>query len=283
MTKRPQPIPYQGSKRQIADQILPYIPRGVRCLYEPFAGSAALTIAAADRGLAEAYHINDVLGPLVQIWEGILHTPHQLAEAYQALWEAQLHDPKAFYLATRHTFNHDHDPAKLLYLLARCVKNAVRFNASGEFNQSADHRRKGRRPDRMRHEILAAHALLRGKTTTSVDDYAKVLQRAEPTDFVYMDPPYAGTSYGHDTRYYQSLTLDPFVESLRYLLERGIPFLVSFDGRTGERTYGPGLPKQLGLTQVEIDAGVSSQATLNGVRARTFESLYASPNLLQAK
>ena len=37
-------------------------------------------------------------------------------------------------------------PDLLLYLLARCVKAAVRYNASGEFNQSPDNRRRGMPP-----------------------------------------------------------------------------------------------------------------------------------------
>ena len=43
----PHPIPYQGSKRNLAPAILGYFPGGVATLIEPFAGSAALTLATA--------------------------------------------------------------------------------------------------------------------------------------------------------------------------------------------------------------------------------------------
>ena len=43
----PHPIPYQGSKRGIAEAILAYFPQHVTRLIEPFAGSAAVTLAAA--------------------------------------------------------------------------------------------------------------------------------------------------------------------------------------------------------------------------------------------
>jgi DNA adenine methylase len=38
MKTMPQPIPYQGSKRHIAEQILAYFPQDVCTLIEPFAG-----------------------------------------------------------------------------------------------------------------------------------------------------------------------------------------------------------------------------------------------------
>jgi DNA adenine methylase len=56
--KVPQPFPYQGSKRNLAPLILGYFPEGVRTLIEPFAGSAAITLAAAAANLAGIFCIN---------------------------------------------------------------------------------------------------------------------------------------------------------------------------------------------------------------------------------
>ena len=47
----PQPIPYQGSKRNIAAQILSILSSDIDTLIEPFAGSAAISIRAAYTGL----------------------------------------------------------------------------------------------------------------------------------------------------------------------------------------------------------------------------------------
>jgi DNA adenine methylase len=55
--------------------------------------------------------------------------------------------------------------------------------------------------------------------------------------------------------------------------------LLSYDGRTGRKTYGEPLPAWLDLSRVELCAGRSSQATLHGKRAMTYESLYLSPAL----
>jgi len=275
----PHPIPYQGSKRLLAPLTLEHFPARVATLYEPFAGSAAISLAAASREPDTRFRLADSLAPLVGIWSLILADPAQLADDYERLWLAQAPDPRVFYDETRAAFNADGGPARLLYLLARCVKNAVRFSQAGHFNQSPDNRRLGRRPARMRGHILRAHELLRGRATVAAGDYADMIRSATPDDLVYMDPPYQGTSGSADRRYHQPFDRPRFVVELAGLIERGVPFLISLDGRTGAKTYGPGLPAELGLTRVELHAGRSSQATLNGRATETYESLYLSPTL----
>lgn len=273
------PIPYQGSKRKLAAQILPYFPNNISTLYEPFAGSAAISLASLKQRCVQSVHLNDVLSPLMRLWQGIAEKPHQIADQYEALWQAQLNKPRQFYERTRTEFNRDQEPAKLLYLLTRCVKNAVRFNSKGEFNQSADHRRLGRKPDLMRKQILGAGSLLQNRLNTSCIDYEALLIQATDRDLIYMDPPYQGTSQAKDRRYVQSLDLERFIVNLKSLLIRSVPFIISFDGRCGDKEFGPPLPESLGLRRIEICAGTSSQATLNGQKAMTYESLYLSPGI----
>ena len=65
------PIPYQGSKRNLADKILTYFPLKINRLFEPFAGSAALTIASAYYCKANHFIINDINEPLMRLWDKI--------------------------------------------------------------------------------------------------------------------------------------------------------------------------------------------------------------------
>ena len=281
MIAAPQPIPYQGSKRKLAPLVLKHFPSSTKTLYEPFAGSAAITIAAAQRGLAASFVISDSLSSLIGIWDLILSDPAALADGYEQLWNAQVGNERAFYDQTRDDFNSDNDPVKLLYLLARCVKNAVRFNSAGAFNQSPDNRRKGVKPATLRRRILEVHHLLSGQTTARAGDYEQALADAVPDDLVYMDPPYMGVSGSRDGRYQQGLDLDRFVEALQTANDRDVRYLISFDGRKGNVTYGPPLPAVLGLRRLELHAGRSSQATLNGKSEKTYESLYLSPALVR--
>ena len=205
-----QPIPYQGSKGNIALTILYNFPDEVNCLLEPFAGSAAISLAAAHRKKASSFIINDSYKPLMELWKMILDDPEQCIDGYSKLWNEQLDNPNEFYFQIREEFNKDNDPVKFLYLMTRCAKNAVRFNSKGEFNQSPDKRRLGRKPGVMRDHIMSTHNLLQGKTMLKSLDYEEILEMAKPGDLVYMDPPYQGTSTKKDPRYHQGLDFDRF-------------------------------------------------------------------------
>jgi DNA adenine methylase len=277
--KTPHPIPYQGSKRQLASAILRFFPRRVETLFEPFAGSAALSLAASSCGLAQSFALNDLNAPLMALWREIIEHPQLIATQYETLWHAQTSREREFYDTVRAEFNRTQRVDYLLYLLARCVKAAVRYNSDGKFNQSPDNRRKGVKPETLRVHLDATSRLLQGRTSCSAVDYREVLPAVTPRDLVYFDPPYQGVNGRRDPRYLERVSFGELAETLEHLNARGISYLVSYDGRTGDKRFGQTLPLRLDLERVELLAGRSSQATLLGRNALTFESLYLSPAL----
>lgn len=277
----PHPIPYQGSKRNLAPLIVPYIPANIDRWYEPFAGSAAMTIWAASKGVANRYIISDALVPITELWTAIIEQPTDTSARYRTVWEGQSKGGTGYFNEVRSRYNDDRDPVDLLYLICRCVKNAVRFNRAGRFTQSHDKRRLGMRPEKMEVAIAEASRLLRGKTEVRAGDWLQTTADAGENDFIYMDPPYLGTTIGRDKRYAEQLELDRLTIGLADLLARRIRFALSYDGMTGEKTYGPPLPSELGLTRLLLHAGKSSQSTLSGRSEETVESLYLSPGLAE--
>jgi DNA adenine methylase len=211
----------------------------------------------------------------------VVAKPKTVADQYEALWHAQSGQERTYYDWVREQFNKTHEPHFLLYLLARCVKASVRYNASGEFNQSPDNRRKGRHPASMRQEIFAISNLLQGRTKITSHDYKVVLDEVGGNDLVYLDPPYQGTSQNRDPRYYSGLSFDELVFVLDKLNQRHIMYILSYDGRTDQKQYGKKMPGSLGLICLEICAGRSTQSTLSGGQALTYESIYVSPALVQ--
>ncbi len=280
----PQPIPYQGSKRRLAPQILAHVPRFPGRFIEPFAGSAALTIAIASQGFATNFLLADSLAPLMGIWESILHDPWGLADRYQRLWHMDPPGSRAEFDAARLRSQTakplDLDAhADFLFLLARAAKSAPRFNQKGHFNQSPDRRRQGRDPGGMRRQLIMASRVLYGRTALRTQDFEKTCDEAEPGDLVYLDPPYQGTSGARDRRYKEGLRLTSLLRALDRLRSRSIPFLLSFDGQTGTKVHGEPLPSSFGLFRVDLSAGRSAQATLLGRDEWTVESLYLSPDI----
>jgi len=272
----PHPIPYQGSKRNLAASISALFPGNIKTLYEPFAGSAAISLFAARHNLAKQFVIGDSLPQLIDLWYQIVATPESVATQYEEVWNGQNANDLTYFNNVRERFNQQGNPIDLLYLITRCVKNAVRFNRQGRFTQSADKRRLGMHPTRMKAALIGASNLLKGKVKFFCGDYTDTISTATKQDLVYMDPPYQGTTYGRDKRYFTQVEREHLINALSTLNNHEVPFLLSYDGMCGDVVYGEALPEHLEVKRLLLNAGRSSQATLNGHNHITVESLYVS-------
>ncbi len=277
----PHPIPYQGSKRWLAPAICGCIPPNTQTLYEPFAGSAAVSLYAAAAGSARRFVLGDLHTPIADLWDAIIQSPNDLADEYERLWIEQAAVGKGHFSQVRSAFNRSPQPSTFLYLLARCVKAAIRYNRNGEFNNTADHRRRGARPETMRGNIVRAAKLFAGKTKVLNAPYLDTLGDATTADVIYLDPPYQGTSGERDNRYVKGMIFTQFCEGLQQLADRDLSLMISYDGRVGDKIYGQRLPPRLKLRLFEIKAGRSTQETLLGRDGVTYESLYISESLLE--
>ncbi|WP_083894039.1 DNA adenine methylase [Rivularia sp. PCC 7116] len=213
MTNLPHPVQYQGSKRNLASRILSFFPSKINRLVEPFAGTGAISIAAAANQISNNFWLNDLNKPLIQLLELIIENPSYIADIYLNIWNEQHHDSVGHYFEVRTRFNQTKDPSLFLYLLARCVKGAVRYNSEGLFNQSPDKRRKGTQPITMRKNIEGVSHFLKGKCQFTHLDYQQVLAEVRNDDFVYIDPPYQGVCGTRDRRYFCGIEFDNLVLS----------------------------------------------------------------------
>lgn len=281
----PHIVQYQGSKRILAPQILSYMPRKFGRLVEPFAGMAAITIAAARQNRADRYVVNDLNAALIRILQSAIENPSELVSAYSKIWGEQFEFKQGsveHYYKVRDDFNRgNQSAANMLYLLARCVKGSVRYGSNGQFNQSPDKRRNGTSPKTLKLNVDAISYYLKGRTKFLSLDYRDVLDMTRPGDVIYMDPPYQGVSNTRDSRYFSGIEFDEFVKVIEKLNSRGVDFLISYDGRCGDKQYGEDLPQELNLQKVMLRAGLSSQSLLLGKKEVTYEALYISRGLQQ--
>lgn len=280
----PHIVQYQGSKRILASQILQYMPHKFERLIEPFSGMAAISIATAYENRTNQFIINDINEPLVNMLHEAIEYPSRLVEEYTTVWKEQFkygeNHIQHFYDVRERFNNGDEQPANMLYLLARCVKGAVRYGKTGNFNQSPDKRRHGTNPRTLAPNVYAISSLLRGKALFSALDYHDILDMARPGDLVYMDPPYQGVTNVRDNRYYSGVQFDEFARAIAVLNKKGIDYLISYDGVCGGKEYGEELPQDLHCKKIMLNAGISSQATLLGKKSTTFEALYISEALI---
>lgn len=282
--KVPHIVQYQGSKRNLAPQILNFMPRKFNRLIEPFSGMAAISIATAYEGRTNRFLINDLNAPLISLLQEAIEFPEKLIANYTTLWEEQFDygdNHVQHFFDVRDRFNNgDQNPANMLYLLARCVKGAVRYSKTGNFNQSPDKRRHGTNPRNLASNVYKISSLLCGKTKFMSLDYHDIFELAEPGDLVYMDPPYQGVTNTRDNRYFSGVPFNEFAEALKILNRKNVDYLISYDGVCGGKEYGEDLPKSLNCKKIMLNAGLSSQAILLGRKSTTFEALYISEALI---
>jgi DNA adenine methylase len=119
MKNTPHPIQYQGSKRNLASAILHYLLKDIDCLIEPFAGSAAISIAAAERQLAKKYWINDLNKPLSDLLQMIVESPAEIASFYEEVWNAQHDNSLEHYYKIRQEFNQTKGSSRVLVELLK--------------------------------------------------------------------------------------------------------------------------------------------------------------------
>lgn len=282
--KAPHIVQYQGSKRKLAPQILQFMPEKFDRLIEPFAGMAAISIATAMSHKADSYIINDLNGPLIGILKEAVENPIKLIDEYSKIWNEQFlygDEHVQHFYEVRERFNNGNDaPSVLLYLIARCVKGAVRYGKNGNFNQSPDKRRHGTNPKNLERNVYAISNLLKGKAKFLSLDYHDIFRMATPGDLVYMDPPYQGVTNVRDSRYFSGVPFDEFVDAIKILNQKKVDYIISYDGACGGKEYGEELPESLGCKKIMLNAGLSSQAILLGKKSTTYEALYISNSLV---
>ena len=262
----PPVIKWTGSKRSVAPFLEPLIPNTNQA-FEPFVGGGAiLPLHKASRVIA-----GDIIPELVALWSLIKESPEEVAEGYTERWERLQTEGHTAYYDIRNRFNKRRSPVDLLFLSRTCVNGLIRFNNSGEFNNSLHHTRPGISPNRLK-QILTQWSRWLTNVEFLHSDYRDTLSPARPGDFVFLDPPYAGTT----GRYMpQDFDLSAFYAELERLNSLDIKWIVTLDGTAGRRQYESGIPEGLYITKFLIPTGNSPFTKLMGTSVdAVYESVY---------
>lgn len=249
-------IKWTGSKRSQSKAITSMFPVGYARYFEPFVGGGSMLYASGARDAVAS----DICRPLIDLWNDIKYKPDALSQGYRARWEMLQRDAAAeTYYAVRERFNKairdggSADPSDFLFLTRTCMSGLVRFNSKGEFNVSFHAGRPGVHPDTM-HKTLNEWSTRISGTVFLCDDFVSVLASATHDDLVYLDPPYLHTKgiYG------STVSLEQLCACLDDLNRRGIRWLMSYDGTSGDDDHTASIPKELYMRHIYIPSGVSS-------------------------
>ena len=123
MSKAPHLVQYQGSKRNLAPEIIQYFPGSFTRLIEPFCGTCAITILAAMERKCSSFIVNDINGPLIDLMKECVNNPERLAEDYSEIWNGQFEEGESnitYFYKIREQFNSgQQDPAKMLFFIGK--------------------------------------------------------------------------------------------------------------------------------------------------------------------
>ena len=261
----PSLLKWTGSKRSQAVRIAALAPSHDR-YFEPFLGGGALLYLLGQPGAVGG----DIFAPLIAFWRMVRDDPEHLIADYAGQWAALQADLPSYYYVVRDRFNQSGRPEDLNFLMRTCVNGIVRLSRSGRFNNSFHLSRRGMRPDRFANAVRLWTVRIQ-EVDFRIRDFEETVAGASSSDFIYLDPPYAGNR----SRYVADLDMDRFFRVLDSLNRRGVKWALSFDGSRGGTRYGNAIPGHLYKRRKLLDSGYSPVSkVLNGPIEMVTECLY---------
>ncbi len=268
MKPLPPAIKWSGSKRSLAPHLSLLVAPAPR-FFDPFVGGGSIL---PFRKSEESY-AGDTVAELIGLWKLIGSEPDALLQHYARLWRRLQDEGHTVYYEVRARFNEERDPRDLFFLSRTCVNGLIRFNASGEFNNSLHHTRPGIAPTGAEAILLSWSKAIRG-VGFYAQDYRETLAPASKGDLAFLDPPYAATrGRYHPTRF----DAEGFYGALEDLNRRGVRWILTYDGHAGSRSYTSGLPDDLWRHRFKAPSGRSPFTRLMKTSLDTvFESIYVN-------
>ena len=263
-------IKWSGSKRKIASDILSLAPKNYKTYYEPFVGGGSmLYMIDAKKRIA-----SDINKPLIDLWNLIKNDPDHLLNTYKTYWQLlnDENNPNSYqtFYNIREEFNSTYKPEDLFFLSRTCVNGLIRFNKKGEFNNSLHYTRKGINPDKLEKILQSWNERIKDVNFLHLN-YYDILSLVKKGDFLYLDPPYFNTK----GMYYGSINADMFLSFLEKLNQKGVMFILSFDGKTCAKDYTFDLPKELYIRHQYIYTGKSTfKKVIDKTSNHVHESIY---------
>lgn len=176
-------VNWAGGKSQLLSQISAYFPKRHKDsrYIEPFVGGGIvfLTLGPDEAILGDS---NEELINCYQVVRDDVETLVKLLSKHthnrEYYYRLRQQDPKVMDRVAR--------AARLIYLNKTCFNGLYRVNASGQFNVPFGNR-KAKIYDG---ENLRQISLLLKNARLAAQSYEKTLEEAQPSDFIYLDPPY---------------------------------------------------------------------------------------------
>lgn len=214
---------WAGSKRKQLFRLARFWNERHRRYVEPFAGSACLFFELAPPKAI----LGDNNSSLIEVYRCVRDRPDRL---YDRLCRIRRDSITYYRWRNKHPDDLDVETRVLrfLYLNRNCFNGIYRLNTDGQFNVPI-----GTRPGAYfsRDDLSACARLLR-KAELIDGDFARTVEKVEPGDLVYLDPPFALESrrvfreYG--LKSFRTKDVPRLGDALKTIVKAGADFVVSY-------------------------------------------------------
>lgn len=184
-------LKWAGGKRQLLPQFEACFPAGFKRYIEPFVGGGAVFFYLWNTGkLPREVFLFDNNEELINVYRMVRDKVDDLIRLLAAHQER--HDRDYYYRIRGLDRQNvrlaaEEKAARTVYLNKTCYNGLYRVNRRGQFNVPMG---RYKNPQILSEKVLrAAHIALQGATIETLD-FRKIINRAEPGDFFYFDPPY---------------------------------------------------------------------------------------------
>lgn len=187
-------IRYPGSKDKHINLLAPFLKQAEvsRTVYEPFAGTAAVTFYLLRNSMVDYYHINDIDEGIAALWKTVKNNPTKLIK------QIKLYSPN---VADFYDFKTNKGDTVFDKAFRKLVLHQVSFSGLGAMaggplggkSQSSKYGVDCRwYPNKLEETILACSKLLNSVdgTITSTSWEKPVSLAIKNEGFIYLDPPY---------------------------------------------------------------------------------------------
>lgn len=278
-------IKWTGSKRSQAEEIIKHFPQEMDVYYEPFCGGCSMLRHLLDnRNIIRVnrFECSDLNADLIALWNCIKNEPEAVSEHYRKLWtEMKSTDDRGekreYFNKVRARYNKTRNPLDFMFIMRTTTNGMPRFAKTPvirdgkeyyNFNNSFHITRDGIQPETLDNIIREWSEIL---NENNVQFIHRSYDTINPTeyDFVYMDPPYAGTK-GIYFSQFDTQHLFEFIRELK------APYAMSYDGISGEVDNTYAVPEDLYDEHLYILSGNSSFKRTIGKSSDSivYESLY---------
>ena len=174
---------WAGGKRALLKTLISFLPDKANHYYEPFIGGGALYFAISPNGHNST--ISDANVELINCYQQIARHPEKIIESLTQF----TFDDKCYYATRKNIPKNDLDKAiRFIYLNRTCWNGLYRVNKKGEFNVPIG--KFTNEPIICPENKIRETSNVLNKTKIICDDFGKVVDGSEESDFIYFDPPY---------------------------------------------------------------------------------------------